>query len=171
MTHEQRAPWIRRIFSLCVIVAVITAALCYHRATEPVAQVVEQEAPPPIEYDMEVIHYHLPGKADSDQLATSLDELHRTYESRVLLTRVDLSSEEAAAIVSKLKNPPYVVMMVGEEQVYSFRGEWPKKKIEFKIDQILHGLETVDENWLPEVKGMQRAASARVIRPEQPASM
>jgi hypothetical protein len=118
-----------------------------------------------------IVHCHVPGNPESEQLADSLNAVAKKYGSQVRVIRVDIVAFPAFAKAENVTNPPKVVMIVGPARVFEFQGLWPRPQIERKVDEILHGLERVGKDWRPEVKGMQRASSAKppsLPKPAQP---
>jgi thioredoxin-like negative regulator of GroEL len=118
-----------------------------------------------------IVHCHVPGNPESEQLADSLNGLAKKYGSQVQVIRVDIVAFPAFAKVENVTKPPKVVMIVGTARVFEFQGLWPRPQIERKVDEILHGLERVGKDWRPEVKGMQRASGATppsLPKPSQP---
>ncbi len=116
-----------------------------------------------------IVHCHVPGNPESEQLADSLNGVAKKYGSQVQVIRVDIVAFPAFAKVENVTNPPKVVMIVGTARVFEFQGLWPRPQIERKVDEILHGLERVGKDWRPEVKGMQRASSVTSPTPPKTA--
>ena len=155
MTNEEKATWIKRIFMLLLAGGVVVGVWLY-----PKNQPEEVALPPvPTEYDLEVVHYHLPANPESKQLAESLNNIARKYDKVVLVTRVDVLAKPELAKAAGITSPPQVVMRVGENKVFEFTGLWPQPDIERKIDEILRGLERMTKGWRPTVKGMQPATN------------
>lgn len=156
MTNEQRAAWIKRIFILLLTLGVVVGVWLY-----PKDGPEEEVALPPVptEYDLEVVHYHLPKNRESISLAESLNHIARKYDKIVLVTRVDVLAKPEIAETNKITNPPQVVMRIGEDKVFEFQGLWLQPEIERKIDELLRGLERMTKGWRPKVKGMQPASN------------
>lgn len=167
MTHEERATWIRRIFVLLLATGVIAGAWFYRKTEPPLP-------PPPVastSYDMEIVHYHEPGNADSTRMAESLNQIGKKYAMQVLVTRVDIAANPALAKTRGINRTPHVSMMTDGQEAFAFQGVWPQADIESKVEEILRGLKRVGKDWRPAVKGMQpmhKSAPLSPVPPSQP---
>ena len=105
------------------------------------------------------IHFHTPNQPESENIADSLNRIAYKYCKQVLVVRVDVTSASGGAWagLENVSRTPDVLMTAAKQRACRFQGVWPYLQIEKKVDQILFGLERVDKNWRPEVKGMQRA--------------
>lgn len=166
MTHEERANWIRRGFLLFLAIAVVAGAW-FFPDSKPSATSEDTEAEAVV-YDLEIFHYHVPGKPESEQIAVSLNKIGSKYEKYVRVTRVDITQHPEIAKVEMVTKPPKVVMKVGEERTCKFQGVWTYDQIERKVEEILRGLERMDENWRPDVHGMQPATNSAPASPLTP---
>lgn len=156
MTHEMRATWIGRAFLLFLAAGVGIGVWVYPKPkASTAAATTEAEM---LEYDLEIIHYHLPANPESEQIAESLNKVGKKYGAQVLVTRVDIAANPAAAAAEKVTKPPKVVMMAGTVRACKFQGVWTQAQIERKVEEILRGLKRVGKDWRPDVKGMQPSA-------------
>lgn len=162
MTHEERANWIRRAFLLVLAIAIAAAAWFFPEGKPEIA--VSDE--PAVVYDLEIYHYHVPGNAASEQIADSLNKIGAKYEKYVRVNRVDITAHPELAKAEKVTKPPKVVMMAGEVRACKFQGVWTYAQIEWKVEEILRGLERMGKDWRPAVKGMQPGANP--ASPSQP---
>ncbi len=155
MTHEERATWIKRV-SLLFLAIAITAGVWLFPERKPV---VTASTEPAVVYDLEIYHYHVPGKFESEQIADSLNKIGEKYEKYVRVNRVDITAHPELAKAEKVTKPPKVVMIAGEVRACKFQGVWTYAQIEWKVEEILRGLERMSKDWRPNVKGMQPAAN------------
>jgi thioredoxin-like negative regulator of GroEL len=135
---------------------VVTAVWLYPSAPPPAKVSTEVAAV----HDIEILHFHLPGDPDSEQIAVSLDKVAEKYGEQILLTRVDVNADPERAKAEKVTKPPKVVMMVGEIRACRFQGVWSQAQIERKVEEILRGLKRMGKDWRPDVAGMQAAVNA-----------
>ena len=155
MTHEMRATWIGRAFLLFLAVGV-GVGVCLYPKPNAATTAANTEAAV-VEHDLEIIHYHLPANPESEQIADILGKVGKKYGAQVLVTRVDIAANPAAAAAEKVTKPPKVVMMAGTVRACKFQGLWTQTQIERKVEEILRGLKRVGKDWRPDVKGMQPA--------------
>jgi thiol-disulfide isomerase/thioredoxin len=107
-----------------------------------------------------IVHCHAPGHPDSEQMADILNNIARRYGDQVKVIRVDITAFPEFAKTEKVTTPPKLVLTAGTVRAAELQGLWPQPQIEQKVDEILRGLKRVSKDWLPEVKGMQRAGKA-----------
>lgn len=157
MTHEERATWIKRGFILFLAIAVV-AGVWFFPAAKPKAAAKSSSAE--ATHDIEIIHFHLPGNAESEQIAGFLDKIETKYNGQVLLTRVDVTKQPDLAKAEKVTKPPKVVMMAGTVRACKFQGLWTQAQIERKVEEILRGLKRMGKDWRPDVSGMKPATDA-----------
>lgn len=135
-------------------VLVVVGALLYPTPKpEPKAVAAPEEA----KHAIEIIHFHLPGNPESEQIADSLNRIAKTYGEQVLVTRVDINADPERAKAEKVTKPPKVVMMAGSVRACKFQGLWTHAQIERKVEEILRGLKRVGKDWRPDVAGMANA--------------
>jgi len=101
-----------------------------------------------------VVHCHLPGDAESDQLLEVFNKIQKKYGQVIAITRVEFASQPADEPGQVPLKLPLVKMIVGKEQVFEFQGFWNQPKVERQIDLILFGLKGAKKNWRPAVPGM-----------------
>lgn len=134
---------------------------------EPPAEAKAESEPqkPAVVYDLEIYHYHEPGKPESEEIATSLDKIGTKYARYVHVNRIDITRQPELAKAEKVTHAPTVVMIAGDVRACQFQGVWTFPKIEHKIEEILRGLKRMSKDWLPQVKGMQRASGPATQTP------
>ena len=158
MTHEERAKWIIRGFLLFLALGIGGGVMLYPDR-KPKVDVTDGEA---VVYDLEIYHYHVPGNAESEQIADSLNKIGKKYERYVRVNRVDITAHPEIAKAEKVTKPPKVVMMAGDVRACKFQGVWTYAQIEWKVEEILRGLERMGKDWRPDVKGMQPGADPSI---------
>lgn len=104
-----------------------------------------------------IIHCHVPGNPESEEMADILNRVARKYGQQVKVVRVDIVAFPEVAKAEKVTRPPKVVMMAGAERACKFQGLWTQAQIERKVDELLAGLDRMSKDWRPAVKGMQPA--------------
>lgn len=147
-------------------IVVSTAAWFFPKAPPPAAAQTGAVA----KHDLEIIHFHLPGDPESEQIADSLNKIAEKYGAQILVTRVDINAEPERAKAEKVTKPPKVVMMAGTVRASKFQGLWTQAQIERKVEEILRGLKRMGKNWRPDVQGMQPSTQAAPQTPVQPAT-
>lgn len=159
MTHEVRAVWIKRGIIVFLALGVCLGVLFYpEKPPEEVkAKAPAEEKKDPKNYAMEILHFHQPGNAESEQIAASLKEIGRKFEKQVMVTTIDVAKDPERARVEKVTQAPKVVMMAGQERACKFQGVWTEPQIERKVEQILSGLKSAGKDWRPPVQGMEKA--------------
>jgi hypothetical protein len=101
-----------------------------------------------------VVHCHLPGDAESDQLLEVFNRIQKKYGAVIEISRVEFASQPEDEPGEPPLRLPLVQMIVGKEQVFQFQGFWNQIKVERQIDLILFGLKGAKKNWCPAVSGM-----------------
>ena len=145
-------------------ILVVTAAWLFPKAPPRATSQTDAEA----KHDLEIIHFHLPGNPESEQIADSLNKIEEKYGGQVLVTRVDINAEPELAKAEKVTKPPKVVMMAGTIRASKFQGVWTQAQIERKVEEILRGLKRMGKDWRPDVQGMQPSTQAAPTAPVQP---
>ena len=112
-----------------------------------------------------ILHCHVPGNPESEQIADILNRVARKYGAQVQVVRADIIACPELVKIEKVTKPPKVVMMVDNLRACKFQGLWTQAQIERKVDELLYGIKRVGKNWLPEVKGMQPASRATPALP------
>jgi hypothetical protein len=108
-----------------------------------------------------VVHCHLPGDAESDQLVEVFNRIQKKYGQVIAVTRVEFASQPEDEPGQPPLKLPLVKMIVGKEQVFQFQGFWNQAKVEHQIDLILFGLKGVKKDWRPTGPGMTPAGVHR----------
>ena len=145
-------------------ILVVTAAWLFPKAPPPATSQTDAE----VKHDLEIIHFHLPGNSESEQIADSLNKIEEKYGGQVLVTRVDINADPERAKAEKVTKPPKVVMMAGTIRASKFQGVWTQAQIERKVEEILRGLKRMGKDWRPDVQGMQPSTQAAPTAPVQP---
>jgi hypothetical protein len=104
-----------------------------------------------------VVHCHLPGDAESEQLVEVFNKIQKKYGAVIEVSRVEFASQPEDEPGEPPLRLPLVKMIVGKEQVFQFQGFWNQAKVERQIDLILFGLKGAKKDWRPVVPGMTPA--------------
>ena len=112
-----------------------------------------------------IVHCHIPGNADSEELADILNIVAAKYGDQVMVFRVNIIACPEFAQAAQVTKPPEVLMLVDTTWAFRFQGLWPRPQIERKVDELIHGLRRVGKDWRPNVPGMQPASGTARARP------
>jgi thioredoxin-like negative regulator of GroEL len=155
MTNEKRAALLQTLLELFLVGGVVAGAFFYRQSqavkAPPAAAVTVEKEP------LELIHYHIPGDANSEQLAAVLTLVQTKYGKKVKASRVDAKLHPDLAKTQRVTRFPHVIINSNKAKVFEFQGVWAEARLEKKIDELLIGLQRVDRNWRPAVQGMERA--------------
>jgi|GEM_PF-3422540 len=109
------------------------------------------------DFGIAVVHCHLPGDPESDQLVEVFNRVQKKYGQVITISRVEFKSQPENEPGQEFLKLPLVKMIVGKEQVFQFQGFWNQAKVEHQMDLILFGLKGVKKDWRPAVPGMTPA--------------
>ena len=109
---------------------------------------------------VKILHFHLPGNADSELVADHLNTVAVKYNIQVLVVRLDVSFHAGLAALEKVANRPKTLIYADARRTCEFEGAQTLDWIYKRVDEALWGLRRVGKDWRPEVKGMSRAQDA-----------
>lgn len=190
MTSQDKASWIRRIFTLGLILVAAAAGLLFampgwrkgmDKEKKSVGQKITKEnveqllASP---NKLTVINMVEEGNTDSEKLREILKKLdEEKYDERVLMAEIDVEEEPELAKrlgVKKEQFAGHLDFHANGKKLEALVGQTDPVEVEKTIDRLLAGLvQRISKDWLPEVPGMQRMKGqgneTLKIQPAEPA--
>lgn len=101
-----------------------------------------------------IVHYHLPGDPASEQLADVFNAIQKKYGALVKVVRIGFTAQPVDTPTAKAITLPFVVMIVGTENVFQFQGLWPLARVDKKVQELVFGVRPMSKDWRPPVSGM-----------------
>ena len=192
MTSQEKANWIRRIFSLTLIAGAVAGGLFFvmpegwwkkfgkkpktglQVTKENLAQV--QASPGKIT----VTNMMIDGNPDAEKLKEILHKLQQEkYGDKVVLAELDASAQPELAASQGVDTKEFAGHLdfhANGKKLGQLVKQTDPKVVEHTIDRMLAGLlQRIDKDWLPDVPGMERDRGQPVIdikpaAPPKPAS-
>ncbi len=192
MTSQEKANWIRRIFSLTLIAGAVAAGLFFvmpqgwwkgfakkpktglQVTKENLAQV--QASPGKIT----VTNMMIDGNPDAEKLKEVLAKLQKEkYGDKVVLAELDASAQPELAASQGVDTKEFAGHLdfhANGKKLGQLVKQTDPKVVEETIDRMLAGLlQRIDKDWLPTVPGMERDRGQPVLdikpaAPPKPAS-
>ena len=181
MTSQEKANWIRRLFSLTLIGAAVAGGLFFVMPSgwwkgfgkkpksglqvtkENLAQV--QASPG----KLTVTNMMIDGNPDSAKLKEILEQLKRDkYGDKVTLAELDASEQPELAASQGVESKEFgghLDFHADGRKLGSLVKQTDPKVVEQTIDRMLAGLlQRIDKDWLPVVPGMERDRGQQVLR-------
>jgi Thioredoxin len=149
MTREQRTEWLRRSIVAAIFIGIATGAWLYRENIARLSGTPQMIAPAP-KHELDLLHFHLPGNPNSEQMADHLNALQTKYTGQILVTRIDVSAEPQRAAAERIQRYPTVLIMAGSSRELEIRGLWPRDRIEQRLEEILRGLRRMNKDWMPQ---------------------
>ncbi|MCW1922472.1 hypothetical protein OKA05_07890 [Luteolibacter arcticus] len=188
MTSQEKANWIRRIFTLGLIGAAAAAGLYFAmpngwwkglgKAAKKSGQVNKEnfaqiQASP---NQLTVINMVVEGNPDSKKLQEVLEKLKKDkYGERVVMTELNVNEEPELAASQGVKKEEFAGQLdfhANGKKLEQLVGQTDPVVVEKTIDRLLAGLvQRIGKDWLPDVPGMQRNQGQEVLKvqPAEPA--
>ncbi len=181
MTPQEKANWIRRIFTLGLIGAAAAGGLFFAMpggwwksvgkkkeksglqvTKENIAQV--QASPG----KLTVTNMMLDGNPQSEKLKEVLAQLKKDkYGEKIVLAELDATAQPELAASQGVKVENFVGHLdfhADGKKLGQLLAQTDKKIVEETIDRMLAGmLQRIDKNWLPDVPGMERNRGQNVL--------
>jgi hypothetical protein len=101
-----------------------------------------------------IVHYHLPGDPSSEQLADVFNAIQKKYGPLVKVVRIGFPAQTSDKPTTRAIKLPFVVMIVGTENVFQFQGLWPLAQVDKKVQELVFGVRPMNKDWRPPVSGM-----------------
>jgi hypothetical protein len=181
VTSQEKANWIRRLFSLTLIGAAVAGGLFFVMPSgwwkgfgkkpksglqvtkENLAQV--QASPG----KLTVTNMMIDGNPDSAKLKEILEQLKRDkYGDKVTLAELDASEQPELAASQGVESKEFgghLDFHADGRKLGSLVKQTDPKVVEQTIDRMLAGLlQRIDKDWLPVVPGMERDRGQQVLR-------
>lgn len=187
MTSQEKANWIRRIFSLTLIAGAVAAGLFFvmpegwwkgfakkpktglQVTKENLAQV--QASPD----KLTVTNMMIDGNPDAEKLKEVLAKLQKDkYGDKVVLAELDASAQPELAASQGVETKEFAGHLdfhANGKKLGQLVKQTDPKVVEQTIDRMLAGLlQRIDKDWLPTVPGMERDRGQPVleIKPAAP---
>ncbi len=165
MSSEQQSTLIKRILFFLLLVVIGLVVWFFPRSKGDLEKKVgkkvtlgAKEVPPQKSLrqgnPVTIIHFHLPGDPASEQLADIFNAIQKKYGPLVTVNRAGFQVQPEDWRVQKKIKLPYVMMIVGNENVFHFQGAWNYAGAEKKVEELIFGVMRVDKDWRPTVPGM-----------------
>lgn len=192
MTSQEKANWIRRLFSLTLIAGAVAGALFFvmpegwwkkfgkkpktglQVTKENLAQV--QASPG----KLTVTNMMLDGNPDAEKLKEILKKLQENkYGDKVVLAELDATAQPELAASQGVETKEFgghLDFHANGKKLGQLVKQTDAKVVEETIDRLLAGLlQRIDKDWLPTVPGMERDRGQPVIEikpapPSKPAA-
>jgi hypothetical protein len=181
VTSQEKANWIRRLFSLTLIGAAVAGGLFFVMPSgwwkgfgkkpksglqvtkENLAQV--QASPG----KLTVTNMMIDGNPDSAKLKEILEQLKKDkYGDKVTLAELDASEQPELAASQGVESKEFgghLDFHADGRKLGSLVKQTDPKVVEQTIDRMLAGLlQRIDKDWLPVVPGMERDRGQQVLR-------
>ncbi|RYD57766.1 MAG: hypothetical protein EOP83_21000 [Verrucomicrobiaceae bacterium] len=189
MTSQDKANWIRRIFTLFLVLIAAGAGLYFAMADgfgkdevkEKTGLMVTRKNMGEIlasPNKLTVINMMVDGSRESERLEEILTKLDKEkYDERVLMAGLDVEAEPEFAERHGVKKEGFAGHLdfyANGKKLEQLVGQTDPVVVEKTIDRLLAGLvQRISKNWLPEVPGMQRiegqGKETLKIHPAEPA--
>ena len=187
MTSQDKAKWIRRIFTLFLLLVAAVAGLYFTMAdgfgkdeVKPKSglmvtrkNLAEILASP---NKLTVINMMVDGSKESEKLQEILNKLdEEKYDEKVLMAELDVGAEPEFAERHGVKKEGFAGHLdfyANGKKLEQLVGQTDPVVVEKTIDRLFAGLvQRVGKDWLPEVPGMQRLQGKETIKvhPAEPA--
>ena len=180
MTSQDKANWIRRLFSLTLIAGAVAAGLFFVMpdgwwksfAKKPKTglqvtkeNITEVQASPG---KLTVTNMMLDGNPDSEKLKEILHQLQKEkYGDKVVLAELDATAQPELAAAQGVETEEFAGHLdfhANGKKLGELVKETDPKKVELMIDRMIAGLlQRIDKNWLPTVPGMERDRGQPVL--------
>lgn len=180
MTSQEKANWIRRIFSLTLIAGAVAAGLFFvmpegwwkgfakkpksglQVTKENLAQV--QASPG----KLTVTNMMIDGNPDAEKLKEVLAKLQKEkYGDKVVLAELDASAQPELAASQGVETKEFAGHLdfhANGKKLGQLVKQTDPKVVEQTIDRMLAGLlQRIDKDWLPTVPGMERDRGQPVL--------
>lgn len=188
MTSQEKANWIRRLFSLTLVAGAVAAGLFFVMpdgwwksfAKKPKTglqvtkeNLTEVQASPG---KLTVTNMMLDGNPDAEKLKEILHQLQKDkYGDKVVLAELDATAQPELAASQGVETEEFgghLDFHADGKKLGELVKQTDPKAVEHMIDRMLAGLlQRIDKNWLPTVPGMERDRGQPVldIKPATPA--
>jgi hypothetical protein len=180
VTSQEKANWIRRLFSLVLIGAAVAGGLFFVMPDgwwkglgkkEKSGLQVTRENLAAIQSSpgkLAVTNMMLDGHPDSAKLKEILEQLKRDkYGDKITLAELDASAQPELAASQGVETEEFgghLDFHADGKKLGELVRQTDPKVVEQTIDRMLAGLlRRIDKNWLPEVPGMERDRGQPVI--------
>ena len=188
MTSQQKANWIRRIFTLGLVLVAAAAGLYFSMpdgwwkddkdkkksGLKVTKNNLEQIQASPNK--LTVINNVVDGNPESNKLQETLKKLdEQKYDERVVMAEFAVNEDPELAERRGVKKDGFAGHLdfyANGKKLEQLVGQTDPVVVEKTIDRLLAGLvQRVGKDWLPEVPGMQRNQGQEVIpvKPKEPA--
>jgi hypothetical protein len=192
VTSQEKANWIRRLFSLTLIAGAVAAGLFFVMPTgwwkglakKPKTglqvtkeNITEVQASPG---KLTVTNMMLDGNPDAEKLKEILKQLQKDkYANTVVLAELDATAQPELAAAQGVDTKEFAGHLdfhANGKKLGQLVKQTDPKVVEQTIDRLLAGLlQRIDKDWLPTVPGMERDRGQPVIElkpasPSQPAA-
>jgi hypothetical protein len=187
VTSQAKANWIRRIFTLGLILIAAAAGLYFAMADGFGKDEVKQKSGLVVTRKnmgeilaspnkLTVINMMVDGSQESEKLQKILNKLdEEKYDERVLMAELDVGEEPEFAERHGVKKEGFAGHLdfyANGKKLEQLVGQTDPLVVEKTIDRLLAGLvQRVGKDWLPEVPGMQRIQGQETLKvhPAEPA--
>jgi hypothetical protein len=184
VTSQDKANWIRRIFTLGLIGAAAAAGLFFvmpkgwwkkgddHKSGRKMTkEEFEQLQASPNK--LTVVNMVEPGNRESEKLQGVLKDLkEKKYGDRVTMAELDVDEEPELAASQGVKKEKFAGQLnfyANGKKLDQLVAQTDPVVVEKTIDRLLAGLvQRTGKDWLPEVPGMERSNRGREVIPIQP---
>lgn len=180
MTSQQKANWIRRLFSLTLIAGAVAAGLFFVMpdgwwksfAKKPKTglqvtkeNITEVQASPG---KLTVTNMMLDGNPDAEKLKEVLKQLQENkYGDKVVIAELDATAQPELAAAQGVETEEFAGHLdfhANGKKLGELVKNTDAKVVEQTIDRLLAGLlQRIDKNWLPTVPGMERDRGQPVL--------
>jgi hypothetical protein len=150
MTREQRTEWLRKSIVAAIFIGIATAAWLYRENIAQLRPAPKAIAPAAPKHELDLLHFHQPGNADSERMADHLQALQTKYTGQILVTRIDVSADPQRAAAERIGRFPSVLVMAGSSRELEIQGLWPRDRVEQRVEEILRGLRRMSRDWMPQ---------------------
>ena len=189
MTSQEKANWIRRIFTLGLIGAAAAAGLFFvmpkgwwkgdDKNHKKSGQKVTKESFEQLQASpnkLTVVNMVEKGNRDSEKLHGVLEKLKEEkkekYGEKVVMAELDVDEEPALAASQGVKKEKFAGQLnfyANGKKLEQLVGQTDPVVVEKTIDRLLAGLvQRTGKDWLPDVPGMERNNRGRDVIPIQP---
>lgn len=189
MTSQEKANWIRRIFTLGLIGAAAAAGLFFVMPDGWLDRSGEDERAGGLRLTkanidgilaspnkLTVINMMVDGSPESKKLSAVLKKLDETkYDERVAMAEIDVNEEPEFAERHGVKKEGFaghLAFYANGRKLEELVGQTDPVEVEKTVDRLLAGLvQRVGKDWLPDVPGMKRKEGQEILKvhPAEPA--
>ncbi len=180
MTSQEKANWIRRLFSLTLIGAAVAGGLFFvmpsgwwkgfGKKSKSGLQVTKEnlaqvQASPG---KLTVTNMMLDGNPDAEKLKEILKQLQENkYGDKVVLAELDATAQPELAAAQGVETKEFgghLDFHANGKKLGQLVKQTDAKVVEETIDRLLAGLlQRIDKDWLPKVPGMERGRGQPVL--------